>query len=141
MLESIMTGKTAAELQGLANSFELMGQTPEHVDKFNAAMTELTRLVGGLESPPFPEMRQLEVAIQLQRVVALCDGAWEVAGTSPRSLTSRTERRASSRSPTRDALPPPLAETIHAERGSRRIQAPHTRRRVRRTPVRNSLRA
>jgi hypothetical protein len=45
MLDSILTGKTAAELQGLANSFELMGQTPEHVDKFNAAMTELTRLV------------------------------------------------------------------------------------------------
>ena len=45
MLESVMTGKTAAELQGLANSFELMGRTPEHVDKFNAAMTELTRLV------------------------------------------------------------------------------------------------
>jgi ubiquinone/menaquinone biosynthesis C-methylase UbiE len=45
MLESVMTGKTAAELQGLADSFELMGRTPEHVDKFNAAMTELTRLV------------------------------------------------------------------------------------------------
>jgi tRNA A58 N-methylase Trm61 len=45
MLESVMTGKTAAELQGLANSFELMGRTPEIVDKFNAAMTELTRLV------------------------------------------------------------------------------------------------
>jgi ubiquinone/menaquinone biosynthesis C-methylase UbiE len=45
MLESIMTGKTAAELQGLANTFELMGRTPEIVDKFNAAMTELTRLV------------------------------------------------------------------------------------------------
>ena len=45
MLESVMTGKTAAELQGLANSFELMGRTPEHVDKFNAAMAELTRLV------------------------------------------------------------------------------------------------
>jgi hypothetical protein len=45
MLESVMTGKTAAELQGFASSFELMGQTPEHVDKFNAAMTELTRLV------------------------------------------------------------------------------------------------
>jgi ubiquinone/menaquinone biosynthesis C-methylase UbiE len=45
MLESVMTGKTAAELQGLANSFELMGRTPELVDKFNAAMTELTRLV------------------------------------------------------------------------------------------------
>ena len=45
MLESVMTGKTAAELQGLANSFELMGRTPDNVDKFNAAMTELTRLV------------------------------------------------------------------------------------------------
>jgi tRNA A58 N-methylase Trm61 len=45
MLESVMTGKTAAELQGLANTFELMGRTPEIVDKFNAAMTELTRLV------------------------------------------------------------------------------------------------
>src|SRR6185312_8521896 len=45
LLESVMTGKTAAELQGLANSFELMGRTPENVYKFNAAMTELTRLV------------------------------------------------------------------------------------------------
>jgi DNA-binding HxlR family transcriptional regulator len=45
LLESVMTGKTAAELQGLANSFELMGRTPEHVTIFNAAMTELTRLV------------------------------------------------------------------------------------------------
>ena len=45
MLETVMTGKTAAELQGLANSFELMGRTPELVDKFNLAMTELTRLV------------------------------------------------------------------------------------------------
>jgi DNA-binding HxlR family transcriptional regulator/ubiquinone/menaquinone biosynthesis C-methylase UbiE len=45
LLESVMTGKTAAELQGFASSFELMGRTPEHVDKFNAAMTELTRLV------------------------------------------------------------------------------------------------
>ena len=45
LLESVMTGKTAAELQGLANSFELMGRTPDNVYKFNAAMTELTRLV------------------------------------------------------------------------------------------------
>jgi len=45
MLESVMTDKTAAELQGLADSFELMGRTPEHVDKFNAAMVDLTRLV------------------------------------------------------------------------------------------------
>jgi tRNA A58 N-methylase Trm61 len=45
MLDSIMSGKTAAELQGLANSFELMGRTPDTVDKFNAAMVDLTRLV------------------------------------------------------------------------------------------------
>jgi tRNA A58 N-methylase Trm61 len=45
MLESVMTGRTAAESQGLANTFELMGRTPEIVDKFNAAMTELTRIV------------------------------------------------------------------------------------------------
>jgi ubiquinone/menaquinone biosynthesis C-methylase UbiE len=45
MLETVMTGKTAAELQGFASSFELMGRTPELVDKFNLAMTELTRLV------------------------------------------------------------------------------------------------
>ncbi|WP_063791661.1 methyltransferase [Bradyrhizobium valentinum] len=45
MLESVMTGKTAAELQGAADAFELMARTPENVDKFNVAMTELTRLV------------------------------------------------------------------------------------------------
>ncbi|MEH2519745.1 tRNA A58 N-methylase Trm61 [Bradyrhizobium sp. AZCC 1610] len=45
MLESVMTGKTAAQLQGVDNSFELMGRTPEIVDTFNAAMVELTRLV------------------------------------------------------------------------------------------------
>jgi tRNA A58 N-methylase Trm61 len=45
MLDSVMTGKTGAQLQGVANSFDLMGRTPGNVDKFNAAMTELTRLV------------------------------------------------------------------------------------------------
>ena len=45
MLESVMTGKTAAQLQGVDDSFDLMGRTPELVDKFNAAMVELTRLV------------------------------------------------------------------------------------------------
>jgi hypothetical protein len=45
MLESVMSGKTLAELQGVADSFELMGRTPGNVDKFNLAMTELTRLV------------------------------------------------------------------------------------------------
>ena len=45
MLETVMTGKTAAELQGFASSFEMMGRMPELVDKFNVAMTEITRLV------------------------------------------------------------------------------------------------
>jgi hypothetical protein len=45
MLESVMTGKTAAQLLGVENSFDLMGRTPGNVAKFNAAMTDLTRLV------------------------------------------------------------------------------------------------
>ncbi|KRR07114.1 hypothetical protein CQ12_30525 [Bradyrhizobium jicamae] len=45
MLESVVTGKTGAQLQGVDDSFELMGRTPEIVDKFNVAMVELTRLV------------------------------------------------------------------------------------------------
>ncbi|MBR1266642.1 methyltransferase [Bradyrhizobium sp. AUGA SZCCT0222] len=45
LLETIMTGKTGAQLMGLENSFDLMGQTPGSVAKFNAAMTDLTRLV------------------------------------------------------------------------------------------------
>jgi O-methyltransferase domain len=45
MLETIMSGKTAAQLQGFDNSFDLMGHVPENVGIFNAAMTSLTRLV------------------------------------------------------------------------------------------------
>jgi len=45
MLESIMTGKTAAEIQNVANSFDLMARVPENVSIFNAAMTDMTRLV------------------------------------------------------------------------------------------------
>lgn len=45
MLESIMTGKTAAQLLGLSNSFDLMARSPENVGIFNAAMADLTRLV------------------------------------------------------------------------------------------------
>ena len=45
MLESIMTGKTAAELLGLSNSFELMSRHPENVGIFNGAMANLTRVV------------------------------------------------------------------------------------------------
>ena len=45
MLESIVTGKTAAELQGFGSSFELMSCNSENVKIFNAAMADLTRLV------------------------------------------------------------------------------------------------
>jgi DNA-binding HxlR family transcriptional regulator len=45
LLETIMTGKTTAQLLGLSNSFELMARTPENVRIFNAAMADLTRLV------------------------------------------------------------------------------------------------
>jgi SAM-dependent methyltransferase len=45
MLDSIMTGETAAQLLGFSSSFELMGRVPENVSIFNAAMTELTHLV------------------------------------------------------------------------------------------------
>jgi DNA-binding MarR family transcriptional regulator len=45
MLESVTTGKTAAQLLGLNNSFDLMSRTPENVRIFNAAMADLTRLV------------------------------------------------------------------------------------------------
>lgn len=45
LLDSIMTGKTAAQLLGLENGFDLMARDPEMVDVFNAAMTEGTRLV------------------------------------------------------------------------------------------------
>src|SRR5260370_15530611 len=45
MLESIMTGRTAAQLLGLSNSFDLMARSPENVSIFNAAMADLTRLV------------------------------------------------------------------------------------------------
>ena len=45
MLESIMTGKTAAQLLGIGSSFDLMSRSPENVRIFNAAMVDLTRLV------------------------------------------------------------------------------------------------
>jgi O-methyltransferase domain/Dimerisation domain len=45
LLESIMTGKTAAEIQNVANSFDLMARGPQNVAIFNAAMTDMTRLV------------------------------------------------------------------------------------------------
>jgi SAM-dependent methyltransferase/DNA-binding HxlR family transcriptional regulator len=45
MLETIMTGKTAAHLLGVGNSFDLMARTPSNVGMFNAAMADLTRLV------------------------------------------------------------------------------------------------
>jgi len=45
LLDSIMTGKTAAQLQGVSNSFDLMAQNPETVSPFNAAMLDVTHFV------------------------------------------------------------------------------------------------
>jgi hypothetical protein len=45
LLDTIRTGKTGAQLQGVANSFDLMEKTPGNVAIFNAAMSNLTRLV------------------------------------------------------------------------------------------------
>jgi hypothetical protein len=45
MFESVMTGKTAAQLLGFDSGFELMSRSPENVGIFNAAMADLTRLV------------------------------------------------------------------------------------------------
>lgn len=45
MYESVMTGKTAAELMGLSSSFELMSHKPEGIRIFNTAMADLTRAV------------------------------------------------------------------------------------------------
>jgi len=45
MLETIMTGNTAAQLLGVNSSFDLMARTPENVRIFNAAMADLTALV------------------------------------------------------------------------------------------------
>ncbi len=45
LLESIKTGKTAAEIAGFDNAFELMAQDPERVQLFNDAMVAYTRRV------------------------------------------------------------------------------------------------
>ncbi len=45
LLNSIISGKTAGQLQHVDDNFDLMARSPEHVQMFNAAMTELTRLV------------------------------------------------------------------------------------------------
>src|SRR3954447_6962440 len=45
LLETVMTGKSAAQLLGLDSSFDLMARAPENVRIFNAAMADLTGLV------------------------------------------------------------------------------------------------
>jgi hypothetical protein len=45
LLETVVSGRTAAELAGAADSFELMARMPERIPVFNAAMVELTRSV------------------------------------------------------------------------------------------------
>ncbi len=45
LFESVMSGKTDAQLQNVGDNFALMARKPEHVRMFNAAMADLTRLV------------------------------------------------------------------------------------------------
>jgi ubiquinone/menaquinone biosynthesis C-methylase UbiE len=45
LLDSVMTGKTAAQLQGVSNSFDLMARSSEAVSVFNAGMVDVTRFV------------------------------------------------------------------------------------------------
>ena len=45
MLETIMTGNTAAQLAGVDNSFDLMARDPDKIRVFNAAMADITRIV------------------------------------------------------------------------------------------------
>src|SRR4051794_634019 len=44
LIDSIHSGKTRAELAGIASSFDLMARDPHLVETFNAAMRDLTRL-------------------------------------------------------------------------------------------------
>ena len=44
LIESIRSGKTRAELAGVASSFDLMARDLRNVETFNAAMRDLTRL-------------------------------------------------------------------------------------------------
>jgi hypothetical protein len=45
MLDTIMTGKTTAQLLGIGDSFAMMARVPENVRIFNSAMAELTAIV------------------------------------------------------------------------------------------------
>lgn len=45
LIESIRTGKTAPELAGVPDAFELMARKPEDVEIFNQAMVSLTRAI------------------------------------------------------------------------------------------------
>jgi DNA-binding HxlR family transcriptional regulator len=73
MLESIMTGKTAAQLLGVGNSFDLMARTPANVAIFNAAMVELTRLVT-------PEILQAYDFSRINHLMDVGGGSSELIG-------------------------------------------------------------
>ena len=74
LLESIMTGKTAAQLLGFDNSFELRARDPEFVGIFNAAMVEGTRLVA-------PEILRAYNFGQFGHLMDVGGGSGEFLGT------------------------------------------------------------
>ncbi|MHC2332828.1 methyltransferase [Bradyrhizobium sp. USDA 4454] len=45
LLQTIMTGRTSAQLLGVENSFDLMARDPKKVQMFNTAMVDITRIV------------------------------------------------------------------------------------------------
>jgi ubiquinone/menaquinone biosynthesis C-methylase UbiE len=73
MLETIMTGKTAAHLLGERNSFDLMARTPANVGLFNAAMADLTRFVT-------PDVLSAYDFGRINRLMDVGGGSGELAG-------------------------------------------------------------
>ena len=57
--DSIMTGRTAAHLRGLENSFDLMARDPEMVGIFNAAMMEGELVAIPISCGPTTSLRSL----------------------------------------------------------------------------------
>ncbi len=73
MLETIMSGKTSAQLLGVGNSFDLMARDPENVRMFNAAMADVTRIVT-------PEILQAYDFGKIAHLMDVGGGAGELLG-------------------------------------------------------------
>ena len=85
LLDSIISGKTAAELQYVDDNFDLMARTPEHVQMFNAAMTELTRLVT-------PDVLQAYDFGTISHLMDVGGGSGELIGAVAKQYQTSEER-------------------------------------------------